>query len=160
MRPVRAVWVVMITVSRLTEPTDDASRELGRLLPQLTDEAWPLTTGRLSQILEAPTHVFVARDNKRGDTQGGQIVGVAMIAIVYQLKDTKAWLEDAVVDDAYRGQGIAQKLVAACIEAAREAGVRSVNLTSAAHRGSAHRVYEKLGFVRRDTNVFRLPLSD
>jgi ribosomal protein S18 acetylase RimI-like enzyme len=143
----------MIEITRLTEATDDAVRDINELLPQLTDTAWPMTAERLEQVLDAPARVLVARDGER-------IVGMVMIAIVHQLKDTKAWIEDIVVSPEYRGQGIAKRLMEAAVEAARAADVRSLNMTSRPQRAAAHGLYEAMGFKQRETLVYRLPLLD
>jgi ribosomal protein S18 acetylase RimI-like enzyme len=60
-----------------------------------------------------------------------------------------------VVDDASRGAGVASALVAAALERAQQQGARTVDLTSRPEREAANRLYLRLGFARRETNVYR-----
>jgi ribosomal protein S18 acetylase RimI-like enzyme len=70
----------------------------------------------------------------------------------------RAWIEDVVVDDGSRGAGVASALVAAALERAQEQGARTVDLTSRPDREAANRLYVRLGFERRETNVYRRTL--
>jgi ribosomal protein S18 acetylase RimI-like enzyme len=72
----------------------------------------------------------------------------------------RAWIEDVVVDEAGRGQGVGTVLTEAMVERAQELGCRTVDLTSRPSRESANRMYQRAGFVARDTNVYRLDLRD
>lgn len=54
------------------------------------------------------------------------------------------------VDPSARGQGIGAALVRACIERARAAGLRRVVLSTQPEMRAAQRLYEQLGFVRRE----------
>ncbi|MCS5685302.1 MAG: GNAT family N-acetyltransferase, partial [Acidimicrobiales bacterium] len=67
----------------------------------------------------------------------------------------RAWIEDVVVDEAARGRGIGDALNRAAIERARAAGARTVDLTSRPSREAANRLYRRLGFVERGTNMYR-----
>jgi ribosomal protein S18 acetylase RimI-like enzyme len=67
----------------------------------------------------------------------------------------RAWIEDVVVDEAVRGRGVAEALSQAAVRRALELGARTVELTSRPSRESANRLYQRLGFVRRDSNVYR-----
>jgi ribosomal protein S18 acetylase RimI-like enzyme len=71
----------------------------------------------------------------------------------------KGWMEDLVVDEAYRGKGVATSLIEKTIALAKEKGVKSLDFTSQPHREAANRLYERLGFIKRDTNVYRLVLG-
>jgi ribosomal protein S18 acetylase RimI-like enzyme len=65
-----------------------------------------------------------------------------------------------VVDSAARGQGVGAALVKAAIERATESGARTVDLTSRPDREEANRLYQRMGFVLRETNVYRYSLED
>ena len=71
----------------------------------------------------------------------------------------RAWIEDVVVDEAGRGQGVGEALTNAMVERARELGCRTVDLTSRPSREAANRLYQRAGFVARDTNVYRLEIA-
>jgi ribosomal protein S18 acetylase RimI-like enzyme len=70
----------------------------------------------------------------------------------------RAWIEDVVVSDSARGRGVGEALSRAAIERARDQGARTVELTSRPQRTAANALYQKLGFIRRDTTVYRLAL--
>jgi ribosomal protein S18 acetylase RimI-like enzyme len=71
----------------------------------------------------------------------------------------RAWIEDVVVDASARGHGAGEALVNAAIATARDAGARTVDLTSRSDREAAHRLYDRTGFTRRETNVYRYSLE-
>ncbi len=64
-------------------------------------------------------------------------------------------VEDVVVDQAMRGQGIARRLLEAMIRLADDRRLRTLDLTSRPSREAALRLYESVGFQRRETNVLR-----
>jgi ribosomal protein S18 acetylase RimI-like enzyme len=97
--------------------------------------------------------LFVAREHN------GQIVGSLTLAVFRTPTGARAWIEDVVVDEALRGRGIAPAMIEVAVEAARRAEARTVDLTSRPERESANRMYQRLGFERRETNVYRLTLS-
>jgi ribosomal protein S18 acetylase RimI-like enzyme len=143
---------------------------LRRLVPQLSASAPPLQEAELAEIVASPTTtLFVARevhDPDRssalaagGSHPGGHVVGTLTLAVFRIPTGIRAWIEDVVVDEAARGRGVGRALVAHAIERARAAGARTVELTSRPSRVAANRLYERLGFARRDTNVYRLELT-
>jgi ribosomal protein S18 acetylase RimI-like enzyme len=70
-----------------------------------------------------------------------------------------AWIEDVVVDETLRGRGTGAALTQAGIALARERGAGAVNLTSRPSREAANRLYQRLGFQQRQTNVYILRLG-
>ena len=71
----------------------------------------------------------------------------------------RAWIEDVVVEDAARGGGVAVALVQAALERSAELGARTVDLTSRPQREAANRLYVRMGFEMRRTNVYRRTLE-
>jgi diadenosine tetraphosphate (Ap4A) HIT family hydrolase len=67
----------------------------------------------------------------------------------------RAWIEDVVVDEAVRGRGVGEVLSQEAVRRALGLGARTVELTSRPSREAANRPYQRLGFVRRDSNVYR-----
>jgi ribosomal protein S18 acetylase RimI-like enzyme len=70
----------------------------------------------------------------------------------------RAWIEDVVVDESARGHGVGEALNLAAIDESRKRGAITVELTSRPSREAANRLYQKMGFVARDTNVYRYSL--
>jgi ribosomal protein S18 acetylase RimI-like enzyme len=70
----------------------------------------------------------------------------------------RAWIEDVIVDESMRGQGVGEALTEAMLDEARARGCVTVDLTSRPSREAANRLYQKLGFERRDSNLYRFDL--
>jgi ribosomal protein S18 acetylase RimI-like enzyme len=82
-------------------------------------------------------------------------VGILTLIVFRIPSGVRAWIEDVIVSEAARGQGCGEALNRAALAAAAAAGARTVDLTSRPHREAANRLYQRLGFVKRDTNVYR-----
>ena len=124
-----------------------------RLTPQLSSSNPPPTREELEEIVGSPaTVLFVARD---GDSP---ILGSLTLALFRIPTGLRAWIEDVVVDESARGKGVGAALNEAAIDHARSVGARTVDLTSRPSREAANRLYQRLGFVERETNVYRFDL--
>jgi ribosomal protein S18 acetylase RimI-like enzyme len=86
----------------------------------------------------------------------GEIVGASTVVVFPIPTGTRAWIEDVVVDEAARGRGVGAALIREAVRLARASGARTVDLTSRPSRRAANRLYERLGFELRDSNVYRL----
>ena len=143
-----------VAVEAAKVATPELAAALRRLLPQLTGSIPPVDVDRLALVLEQPAvTLLVAR------AEDGEIVGTATVIIVATAASWVARLEEVVVDAEARGKGVGAALTSAAIEVARERGVEHLELTTAPRREAANRLYQRLGFKRRETNVYRHPLS-
>src|SRR5262249_10395342 len=97
------------------------------------------------------TVLLVARDR----TQGGRIVGSLTLAVFRIPTGVRAWIEDVVVETSARGKGAGEALSRAALDIASARGARTVELTSRASREAANRLYQRIGFKTRETNVYR-----
>jgi ribosomal protein S18 acetylase RimI-like enzyme len=139
------------------EIADEATQELleglNELLPQLSTNAAPLTTADVEALVASPvTVLFVARDE-------GRIVGSLTLVVFAIPTGLRAWIEDVVVDGSARGAGVGEALTNAAIEESRRRHVRSIDLTTRPSREAANRLYARLGFELRETNVYRFRLK-
>lgn len=124
-----------------------------RLVPQLSKSNPPPTTAELGDVVASPaTDLFIAIDD-------GAVVGIATLVNFRIPTGRRAWIEDVVVDEAARGRGVGMALTGAMIDRARELGCRTVDLTSRPSREAANRMYQRAGFVARDTNVYRYEVA-
>jgi ribosomal protein S18 acetylase RimI-like enzyme len=140
---------VTIAVEELDQVTDEAVEAFGRLLPQLSKSAPPPDEAALAAMIDSPAvSVLIARSQ-------GRIVGSLTLAMFPIPTGLRAWIEDVVVDESARGQGIGSILTQEAIRRAREAGARRVDLTTRPARDAAGRLYERAGFRQRDTRVYR-----
>jgi ribosomal protein S18 acetylase RimI-like enzyme len=137
------------TIAIVDDVTPELVEAIPRLMRQLSSSAPPCTEGDLREIVESPaTVLFVARVDSA-------VVGALTLVLFRLPTGMRAWIEDVVVDDAARGHGVGAALNEAAIALAGERGARSVDLTSRPSREAANRLYKRLGFVARDTNVYR-----
>jgi ribosomal protein S18 acetylase RimI-like enzyme len=144
-----------VVVEEVTEATVDILEALRRLVPELSSSAPPLTTAALEEIVASPaTVLFVARD-----VVDGTILGSLTLVVFSAPTGPRAWIEDVVVASATRGRGVGAALVHAANARAGAAGSRTVDLTSRPSREAANRLYVRLGFVQRETNVYRKSLG-
>jgi len=147
-----------ITIEPATELTPELTRAMRSLLWQLDfqlaeSERPRLDEAQLARVLAAPnTALLIAR------TEAGQIVGTTTVVTFDTPGGRRAWIEDVVVDESARGQGVGEALTREAVRRAHEAGANHVDLTSAPYREAANRLYPRVGFERRVTNVYRLRL--
>jgi len=128
---------------------DELVEALGRLVPQLSSSNPAPGADELAEIVGSRASVlFVARVD-------GRIVGSLTLAVFRIPTGLRAWIEDVVVDESARGYGVGEALNTAALEEARRRGCVTVDLTSRPSREAANRLYERLGFARRETNVYR-----
>lgn len=144
----------------IVEVLDGAVRAaVERLLPQLSRSAVYDEQTLAWVVAHEATTLFVAKLGETGSTDA--VVG-ALTLVMYPLPTgLRAHVDDVVVDDAVRGHGVGEALVRAALDRAVEVGARTVDLTSRPSREAAIRLYERVGFVRRDSTLFRWePPSD
>ena len=136
----------------VTDVGDDLVDAFERLIPQLSSSAPPPGRERLAAIVDNPNcALFVARVDS-------DIVGSLTLAMYPLPTCIKAWIDDVVVDSSARGRGVGEALNLAALDEARRRGASEVDLTSRPKREAANRLYLRLGFVPRDTNVYRYKL--
>jgi len=140
-------------IEAATEATQELLDALAALLPQLNPQLKPLTLERLATVIRDPaTTLLVVRDDD------GRIAGAAAVLVYATPAYVKARIEDVVVDERSRGKGVGEALVRRCIEVARERGAEIVELQSARWREVANRLYPRMGFELRESNLYRLNL--
>jgi ribosomal protein S18 acetylase RimI-like enzyme len=144
----------VISVEAAALVDDDLCAAVDHLVPQLSRSSPPPSRAVLERIVaDDDTTLFVARDDSR------RIVGMLTLATFQIPTGIRAWIEDVVVDDAARGAGAAAALVQAALDRSAELGARTVDLTSRPDREAANRLYLRLGFETRQTNVYRRTLE-
>jgi ribosomal protein S18 acetylase RimI-like enzyme len=141
-----------VPVEIATHVSEELLAACHRLIPQLSSSAKPMTNNELAEIVNSEsTLMFVAHvDN--------QIVGLLTLAIFRIPTAMRAWIEDVVVDSSARGHGVGEALNLAAIAEAKRRGAKTVDLTSRPSREAANKLYQRIGFVERDTNVYRFDL--
>ncbi len=119
-------------------------------LDQLTSNPMTLTETMFRQLLESDnSHLFFLLKDE-------QIAGMLTVGIYYSPTGGKAWIEDVVVDESFRGQGLSKLLVAHAIKFVKEKQIPSLMLTSNPRRVTANKLYQTMGFGKKETNVYRI----
>jgi ribosomal protein S18 acetylase RimI-like enzyme len=139
-----------IEIQVLSEVTDEDVRAINRLLPQLSRSAPPLDGEAVRRIASWQGNSLLAARS------AGDIIGILTLVTFPIPTGLRARIEDVVVDEAGRGQGVGTALTREAIRLAQAAGARTIDLTTRPSREEASRLYERLGFGLRDTRVYRL----
>ena len=131
---------------------DELVEAFNRLIPQVSSSSPPPSRDHLmAMVASEDTVLFVARVD-------GRILGSLTLAFYRIPTGLKAWIEDVVVDADARGHGVGELLSLAALDEARSRGAKDVNLTSRPSREAANRLYQRIGFHRRETIVYRFTL--
>ncbi len=143
----------MILFEQLKIASQSALEGINKLLPQLSSDEKPISFEYLARMLDDKNvAVFVIKDDEA-------IVGMATLVLVPHPSGFEAFIEDVVIDEAYRGQGLGKQLMQEVLEEAKKRGVEYVELTSREIRIAANKLYQSLGFKKRETNVYTLKLQ-
>ena len=142
------------SVTEATEVTPELVAAFERLVPQLSKSNPPPSEAELAEIVASPaTVLFLAVDDD------GRIVGTLTLALFRIPTALRAWIEDVIVDEAASRRGIGEALNRAALDRARAEGAKTVDLTSRPSREAANRLYQRIGFELRETNVYRYELN-
>jgi ribosomal protein S18 acetylase RimI-like enzyme len=145
---------VTVQVEVLDKVTGEVAEAFGRLVPQLSRSAAPPGQPELDAIVASSANtVLLARSD-------GAIIGTMTLVMFPLPTGLRAWIEDVVVDGSARGQGIGDAMMREALRLAREAGARTVDLTSRPARQAAGRLYERLGFKIRESRLYRYTYED
>ena len=143
-----------MTVEVLHDVTDEVVEAFARLVPQLSKTTVPPDRAALDGIVSSPADTLLIARHE------GKIVGTLTLVMFPIPTGMRAWIEDVVVDESARGQGIGEALSLEALSIAQAAGARTVDLTSRPSRQAAGRLYEKVGFQLRETRVYRYRVQD
>jgi ribosomal protein S18 acetylase RimI-like enzyme len=144
-----------VTISQAEAVDNELIEALARLVPQLSRSAPPPGPAELAEIVSGPsTILLLARD------EAEKIVGTLTLVLFRTPTGVRAWIEDVVVDETARGAGAGAALTEEALRLSRQAGARTVDLTSSPAREAANRLYQRLGFQLRQTNVYRFEFGN
>lgn len=129
--------------------TPELLSAFARLIPQLTNAPIP-TRDELQALIDSPSRLIVARF----PGENGPIVGAACLGVFRTPSGLHAHIEDVIVDESARGQGIGEALVRTLLDLARQMGLPGVSLTCNPRRVAANELYRKMGFKAWKTNVY------
>ncbi len=139
-----------MNVSHTTELTDEIYDAFLRLIPQLSSVALPTRDELSDLILADATTLLIARQNNGGKP----IIGALTLVCFRVPTGLRAHIEDVIVDESARGQGVGESLMREALRLAKEYGANGVMLTSNPRRVAANRLYQKMGFKSWETNLY------
>lgn len=141
-----------VQVSVATEATPELVEAFSRLIPQLSKSSPPPTATEVAEMVASEAcDVLIA-------TEGDVILGTLTLVTFRIPTGVRSWIEDVVVDEAGRGKGVGDALNRFALDVARSKGAKTVDLTSRPSREAANRLYRRIGFVQRETNIYRYDL--
>ena len=142
----------MTNIIEIQTYSQEYHEAMQRFLDQLTTNPMTLTEDMCRQLFDSEnSHLFFLMKDE-------QIAGMLTVGIYHSPTGGKAWIEDVVVDESFRGQGLSKLLVAHAIEFTKSMGIPSLMLTSNPKRIAANKLYQAMGFERKETNVYRMKL--
>ncbi len=141
-------------IEKATEVTDELLAAMARLVPQLSSSNPAPTRDQLQEMVDSPAITLLIAWN-----EVGEIVGSLTLALFRIPTGLRAWIEDVIVDGSQRGQGLGEALTRHALRVAQDAGATTVDLTSRPSREAANRLYQRVGFERRETNIYRYKLK-
>ena len=139
----------MVEVTIASEATADLHAAMQRLVPQLSSSNLPPSFDDLDRVCRHEANSFFVASDATG------VLGVLTLVVFPLPTGIRAWIEDVIVDDDARGKGVGRLLNETAIEHAFDQGAITVDLTSRPSREAANRLYQRIGFVPRETNVYR-----
>ena len=140
----------MTNIVEINNYSTEYHEAMQRFLNQLTTSPMVLTESMFHQLLASEnSHLFFIMKEE-------QIAGMLTVGIYYSPTGGKAWIEDVVVDETFRGQGLSKLLVAHAIDFVKSQQIPLLMLTSNPKRVAANRLYQAMGFERKETNVYRM----
>ena len=143
-----------VDIEEVSVATPEIHQALARLLPQLNPNLEVPSMQRLEALMADPdVTLIVARD-------GSNIVGTATVIVYTTPFWIKARLDEVVVDGSALGKGVGEAIVRACLEIGKRKGAQVAELQSGRGpvRAAAHRLYKRIGFEVRDSDIFRIIL--
>ncbi len=118
----------------------------------LLRQLWPAKELERETLRQIFAQAVVAKSRVLLHAQAGEeIVGFGSMTLKMHLWHAGliAWVDELVIDEHHRGEGIGKLLLDHLLAAARERGCRAMELDSAFHRKGAHAFYDQMGFEKR-----------
>lgn len=139
-------------IYKLITVTDEVVHAFEKLIPQLAPDCTLPSKEDLQAIVDSNhTILFMAEEHN-------ELLGTLTLVLNKIPTGNKVWIEDVVVDSSARGKGVGEALIQFAVAYVKDQNITSINLTSSPDRVAANKLYQKLGFVKRQTNVYRLTI--
>lgn len=138
---------------------------------QLSDRVNLTETDLMEVLKDSNCHLYVILESLTPDPSSssaklrtgageGRIIGCATLCVFHSPTGTKASIEDVVVSSAYRGQHLGKQLMEYVLEQAKAYAPIELHLTSNPMRVAANKLYQSLGFQKKETNCYQMSIVD
>ena len=142
-----------IQIKEITNYTPEIKNTIAHFLKLLQGTDSGISDDQLKEIISSEnSYLFFAANTY------DVYMGMLTVGIYQSPTGKKAWIEDVVVDETFRGQGIGENLIEFAIQFARQQQVDILTLTSSPARVAANNLYKKIGFQPKETNLYRMSL--
>ena len=137
-------------IKEITDYSIELKNIIDNFLKLLVVKPVPISEPMLKELITSNNnHLFFAID------ESDNYMGMLTLGIYISPSGKKGWIEDVVVNDVYRRQGVGKALTEFAIQFAKQKQVDLLTLTSKPSRVAANNLYIKLGFEKKATNVYQ-----
>jgi len=145
-----------IIIEQVKTYSEEVAEAMSVFVTKLGDNYQPFTEDSLREIINSPqSYLFIAIH-----VPTKEVAGMIMQTIYRIPYATKSYIDDLYIDEKFRKMGIATRLMQKVVDNAKEYKAAYVDFTSKPERVAGNNLYEKLGFKKRDTNVYRLRFEE
>ena len=149
-------------IQELQTYTQAQFEDLKQLMSELSDRVNFTETDLMEVLKDSNCHLYVIHDGE------GRIIGCATLCVFHSPTGTKGSIEDVVVSSAYRGQHLGKQLMEYVLEQAKAyapmdstgSPTIELHLTSNPMRVAANKLYQSLGFQKKETNCYQMSVSE
>lgn len=138
-----------ISICREQTAAPELIEAFQRLMPQLTNAKIP-SFDEIQKLIDSGSILLTARSV----IPDNLIIGSGTLALFRTPSGLHGHIEDVIVDEKYRGQGVGGLLVKELLQIANEIGLSGLSLTCNPKRIEANRLYRKMGFKEWSTNTY------
>ena len=150
-------------IQELHNYTQAQFEDLKQLIAELSDRVNLTQTDLMLVLKDSNSHLYVILESLTPGTSPkgeGRIIGCATLCVFHSPTGTKASIEDVVVSSAYRGQHLGKQLMEYLLEQAKAYAPIELHLTSNPKRVAANKLYQSIGFQKKETNCYQMSIVD
>lgn len=136
-----------IRIKTLNNVDDDTTKVICKLVRQLSVSSDLPTKEFLNELISSDNSDLYVM------TYNNEIIGMTVLCRCTMPTGVKYWIEDVTIDSKYRGKHLGKRLVKHILSTLPPHS--NVLLTSRPSRVAANAMYQKLGFFKRETNVYK-----
>lgn len=140
-------------ILELHDYTQAQFEDLKQLMSELSDRVNFTQTDLMLVLKDRNCHLYTV-------LEGEHIIGCVTLCLFHSPTGTKASIEDVVVSSAYRGQHLGRQLMGYVLEQAKAYAPIELHLTSNPMRVAANKLYQSLGFQKKETNCYQMSIVD